>query len=230
MWAAREFIVNGEDFLDVVLTLEPSLIVSGRIQFDGTATPPADVTSMSLSLRQEGLLRLVPATINADRTFRVSAAPGEYYVIQRGGSSDWSIGSVMIGGRDVTDLPVRINPGENLPDVVVTLTDRWAELSGRLVDTNGGPASGYHVVVFSTNKQYWTSRANRRPSMARTATDGAFRVGGLRPGSYHVVAVHEIDQQDLDEVLLSQLAAGAMTLILKDGEKRVQDLKFAGGN
>jgi hypothetical protein len=131
-----------------------------------------------------------------------------------------------VSGKDVADGQLLIEPGRGLSDVVVTLTDRTAELAGTLVDATDRPASGYYIVVFPTDRTYWAGASRRVPPAVRSATDGTFRFAGLRAGDYHVVALTDVDPQDLDAALLAQLVPAAISVSLQDGDRKVQNLKM----
>ena len=49
------------------------------------------------------------------------------------------------------------------------------------------------------------------------------------PGTYFLAALTDVDREELfDRAFLEQVAAGALTITLADGETKVQDLKLAG--
>jgi hypothetical protein len=129
----------------------------------------------------------------------------------------WTLKSIMLNGRDVTDVSFEVKPGEDVAGLVITLTDRPTELSGRVIDRAGRAAPGFPIVVFSTE--------------VRPASDGQFSITGLPAGEYFVCAVTDLDPNDLsDPTFLEQLAAsGALKVTLADGEKKTQDLRLAGG-
>jgi len=135
----------------------------------------------------------------------------------------------MLNGRDVADAPLEVKPNEDVPGLVVMLTDRPTELSGTVVDRAGRPAPGFPIVVFSTDRAYWTI-GSRRIQQARPSSDGKYTLTGLPAGEYYVCAVTDLDQAQLyDPVFLEALAAGSFKITLTDGERKTQDLKLAGG-
>jgi hypothetical protein len=237
MWAMREVHLNGEDVTGVTLALEPGLTFSGRVSFDAMkVAPPKDVTSVRLTLRGPSVLS-TPIPVNPDGTFSVSTViPGRYQLdativedqAQSTTAQVWSIKSAVVDGNDVGDAEFLIEPGRSVSDVVVTFTDRTGELVGTLVDAADRPAGGYYVVVFPADRSYWARSGRWRPPPARTATDGTFRFSGLPAGNYHIVALTEIDQQDLGPLLFSRLAPMAMTIALQDGGRKEQTLKLTG--
>jgi hypothetical protein len=144
--------------------------------------------------------------------------------------SAWTLKSAMFNGRDVADLPFDVRPNEDASGLVVTFTDRPTEISGSVVDRAGRPAPGFPIVVFSTDRAYWTV-GSRRIQQARPSSDGKYKLSGLPAGEYYVCAVTDLDQGQLyDPSALDALAAGSFKITLADGEKKVQDLKLAGGS
>jgi hypothetical protein len=142
----------------------------------------------------------------------------------------WTLKSIMLNGRDVTDVSFEVKPGEDVAGLVITLTDRPTELSGRVIDRAGRAAPGFPIVVFSTDRAQWAV-GSRRVRQVRPASDGQFSITGLPAGEYFVCAVTDLDPNDLsDPTFLEQLAAsGALKVTLADGEKKTQDLRLAGG-
>jgi len=185
-----------------------------------------------------GMGVVVPQASPTDATgaFSVSGLlPGRYVVggpLFFGASSDsvtWALQSVTIDGRDVTDLAVAISIEAVPTNVVVTFSDRWQELSGRLLDAAGAPASDHTVVVFPADMSYWLPES-RRILTARPGTDGHFRFGGPGPvslpvGNYWLAAVTDLARgEQFDKRLLEQLVNAAVKVTVQAGEKAVQDL------
>ena len=143
----------------------------------------------------------------------------------------WTLKSIVLNGRDVTDVSFEVKPGEDIAGLVITLTDRPTELSGRLIDRADRPAPGFPIVVFSTDHAQWAV-GSRRVRQVRPSSDGKFSITGLPAGDYFVCVVTDLDPNDLsDPTFLEQLAAsGAQKVTLADGEKKVlKDLRLAGG-
>ena len=112
--------------------------------------------------------------------------------------------------------------------LVVTLTDRPTEISGIVKDAAGRPAPGFPIIVFSTDRNNWTT-GSRRVLQARPSSDGQYRLVGLPAGEYYVAAVTDIDPTQLyDPAFLQQLTASSFKITLADGEKKTQDLKLGG--
>jgi hypothetical protein len=141
----------------------------------------------------------------------------------------WSLKGVMANGRDIADAPIDMRPGVDVSDVVVTFTDQPSELSGTVTDAAGRVAADFPIVVFSTDRAYWTL-GSRRVQTTRPSTDGKYKIAGLPAGEYFVCAVTAVDRTEVyDPAFLSQLTGISFKISIKDGEKRGQDVKLGGG-
>jgi hypothetical protein len=180
-------------------------------------------------------------TIAADGTFTAKGVvPGSYRVTVFGagmilnqqlpGSGDgWTLKSALLAGRDVSDVPFEVRPGENVSNLVVTFTDRPTELSGVVYDQANRPIGSFPIVVFSSDRAFWTS-GSRRVQLIRPSSDGKFKTTGLPPGEYFVCAATEVDDEQLYELsFLELLVPGSFKITLAEGEKRTLDLKLGGG-
>jgi hypothetical protein len=241
-FAAATVDVMGVDQSGIRLALQPALSFPARIAFAGSATAPP-LAGYRIPMRQlPPLILNAPAPVipptSATGTFTVTGViPGRYviggplFLGANSSSLTWSLASVTVDGRDVTDLPVDIGP-DNVPkDVVITYADRSQELSGRLQQSSGAPATDYTIVVFPADKAYWIP-GSRRILTTRSGTDGQFRLGGpgfitLPAGDYLLAAVSEIDKDEqFDPAFLTSLQAAAVRVTVKPGEKKTQNLSI----
>ena len=250
LWAAEDVSVNGQDLQGITLRLQPGMTVSGKMQVQAaTLTPPTDFSRARITIASattgtspgDVIAAMTSAsfgTVNADGTFKVEGVvPGSYRasVLMPGvllmpglpGGTGFVLKSAMVNGRDVADLPLEIKPNGPVSDMVITLTDRITEISGRLSDGLDRPVSTFPIVVFSTSPEYWLPGA-RRVQQARPASDGRYRVTGLPPGEYYISAATDVDEAELYESsFLNLLVTGAFKITLGDGEKKVQDLRLS---
>jgi hypothetical protein len=230
--------VAGADILGVQLILRPAMTMAGRLAFDSA-------TSLVLGGRRIPLRALTTSAASAggaavsatdqSGAFTVSnLVPGRYVLggpLSFGPTTDtmtWTLQSVVADGRDVTDLPLEI--ADTAPkSVVVTYTDKWQELSGRLQSQSGAPVSEYSIIVFPEDKAYWF-QGTRRIVAARPGTDGRFTLSGkglttLPPGKYLLAAVTDIGRDEqFDPAFLAQIVSAAVPVTLGPGEKKIQDL------
>jgi hypothetical protein len=228
MWASADLVVDGRQPATVALTLEPSMTVSGRVAFDGTGAPPTDLTQIGILLTSAGVNESMSSAmgqVDADGRFRIAGVTPGRYVISPRGISTWRARSADVGGRDALDFLLDVKPGEDVTNVVVTLTDRASDLSGTLDDALGRATSDATVIVFADDPQYWTPRS-RRIMATRPSTDGKFSFPNLPAGDYRLIAVSDVAQdQWFDPAFLRQLSSAAVSLKLADGERKTQNLR-----
>ena len=255
-WAAEEISVQGRDVSDLTLTLRPGMTISGKIVYEATTkTPPTDLSKSGLTLMTaptgNGLNDMVgalmgsgstPLAVAADGTFTIKGvAPGRYRINSPLGmmatagvptmapsSGGFTLKSVIAGGRDVADSVLDVKPGADVSSVVISFTDQPAELSGTVFDGAGRATPEFPIIVFSTDRGYWTL-GSRRVQTAHPSSDGKYRIT-LPAGEYFVSAVTAVDRTEVyDPQFLNQLTGVAFRITIKDGEKKTQDLKLGGG-
>ncbi len=156
----------------------------------------------------------------ASGTTTASDAIGPELVI---GEAHWSLRSVVVGGREVFDLPVEIGAAD-VAGGVATFTDLHSELSGTLQSASGIPAPEYDVVMLPSSPAMWL----RRVQSTRPATDGRFAFYDLPAGDYLLAALTDVEPADLaDTAFLESLAKAALPVHLAEGETKVQSLRIS---
>jgi uncharacterized protein (DUF2141 family) len=232
--------VAGGDVFGVQLTMRPLLSFQGSLAFRGTAAAPAlagrRVPMKSLAPPSSGTTVPGVQVTTATGAFTVSSVlPGPYIIggpLGFGPNTDtmtWALESVIVDGRDVTDLPITITVDTLPQNVAVTYTDRFQELTGRITRSTGAPVSEHTIIVFPEDKAYWIS-GSRRILITRPGTDGKFTLSGagpttLPPGKYLLAAITDIDKDEqFDPAFLAALVPAAVPITLQPGDKKVQDL------
>jgi hypothetical protein len=161
--------------------------------------------------------------------------PGRYQIggpLGFGPTADtmtWALKSVAVDGADVTDRILEVSGDTPPKSIVVTYSDQFQELSGRLQSQSGAPASDYTILVFPEDKSYWI-HGSRRIVTTRPGTDGKFTLSGagpttLPPGRYLLAAVTDLGRDEqFDPAFLGQVVPAAIPITLGPGEKKIQDL------
>jgi hypothetical protein len=231
-WGRTEIYVGDGDVTTADISLQPTLTLAGRLEFDrgaGTRTPT--LASLVVRLvdaddadRPAGLA----ATIRNDGSFEIRGiAPGRYLVAATD-PEGWRLKSAVIGGRDAADIPIEIQPDTRVADAVVTFTNRATEVTGRLQAAGGRPVSEYFVVIFPADRSLWM-RGSRRNAVTRPGTDGQFVVAGLPPGAYIASLAAGVNDLELgDRAFFEALVDRGVKFTLADGEKKVQNLRVGG--
>ena len=135
--------------------------------------------------------------------------------------------SATLNGRDVLDLPLDVSIGRSIDGVVLTFTDRMAELSGAVLDAAGATNADLYVMLLPADRAYWATPTSRRfRAPVTTGLDGRYRFPNLPAGDYLLVALGDVDGLDTtDPNVLEQLAAGGIKITIADGEKKTQDIR-----
>jgi protocatechuate 3,4-dioxygenase beta subunit len=249
-WAVTNVVVRDGDIKDLRLPLQPSMALSGGVVFEGSASaPPADPAAVRLGLELSGVPAHTPAGATPGRLLGISAPepvapdgdgrfsisgilPGTYALSATSSAfaagRTWWPRSATSGGRDLLDMPLRFGTElRTVDDVVLTLSDRPGELTGRLLTAAGAPAPEYSVILFSADRAHWFPGA-RRTRAVRPATDGTFLIGELPAGEYFLAALTDAEPGVWDQAaFLEQIARAALGVSIGDGARVRQDLQIA---
>jgi hypothetical protein len=240
LWGLAELTATGEDLSGLTIRLQPGMSVSGRIAFDGGAPEsPADPRGVRLVLvptSETGMatMTLPPAAVKPDGGFTFPGVlPGTYRLRVNpppagGPRGPWTPRSALLQSRNLLDVPVEVQPGVDVRDITVTLTDQQTRLSGTLVDRTGRPTPQFFVLAFAVDRNYWTTES-RWVKSARAGADGTFALDGLPPGEYFLAALTELDPaQQQDSGFLDLVSPAAIKITLKEGQRLVQTLRVGG--
>ena len=230
LYATADVNVDGRDQA-VALELQQGMTVSGRLAFDGDPSRvPPDLTALQMWLspiRSGAALTVDPARAAADGSFRFTGVPAATYSLSYSSSAAfdrWTLKSATSHGQEVLDTMLPVRAGQPVEDMVLTFTDKPAELSGRLQDATGRPASSYDVIAFAIDREFWTP-FSRRVRETRPDTTGTFVFRGLAPGDYFIAALTDVEPgQWYNPAFLAELVGAAARVTIRDGARTVQDL------
>ena len=233
LWGSLAIAVDDADITGVSVLLRTGVKISGRVEFDGNAEKPAPDELSRISVLVEPfdghMDHASIGRIDAKGEFTIyGLAAGRYYI--RGGqpSAGWTFKGAFLGDRDVSDDPLELD-STDVPDVVITFTDRPASLAGTVQQAERAARDGVAVVVFPADSKAWldTGANSRRMRKVAVTDSGAYDVPALPAGSYYVAAVSEAAAGDWrDPAFLEQLAPGAAHVQITDGEKATQSLRL----
>ena len=240
--ATQNINVAGQNISGVTLALQPSVTLSGNITVESSGTPaPTDYSSFRVDVPDVDPLPFaggpggrgggqIASGGRADKNgaFTVlSLMPGGHYV-RVSGSDPWTLKSVIVAGRDVTDEPIELRSGRDVDNVTIVLTDRATEISGAVRDGTGTAVAGMAVIAFSTDQQQWQPQS-RSIQAVRTGQDGTYRMRGLPPGDYRIIATEDVEQGEwFDPAFLERVLLSSEKISLSEGEQKTRDLKPAG--
>ena len=234
-WAAADVNVSGQD-LEVPLTLQPGVAINGRVVFEGSQPTPADLQTLSFALVPPGSGGAAQTSgggrVDAERRFTFAGVtPDTYQFVTTwnapGAHDKWLIKSSTANGREAFEAPLRVNANETV-DWTVTYTDKPTSLTGVFQDRDGRAATDYYILVFSSDRRYWTP-GSRRVRMTRPGTDGAYSVKGLPPGEYYLAAPADLETGEWnDPTLLEEVVRSSARVTLRDGETTTRDFRIGG--
>jgi carboxypeptidase family protein len=223
-------IVEGRDVDNVQMILRPGATLEGELTLDGARETPAPALS-TLRVRApfpDGAPGDAPSgAVQSNGRFVLRGLmSGDHQIAVEGLPSPWVVKSVLLRGRDVADLGVEVNEGQQLRGARITIGDRESEVSGRVAD-RGTPVADAAVLLYSVAPQFWV-RTHRRMRMTRTDADGRFTVRGLPDGEYLAIASSAIDEGDLGrrELLESMRSLATPVSISGQAVRVTIDLPF----
>jgi hypothetical protein len=127
------------------------------------------------------------ASTDTEGYYELTELPAGRYTLRvsRSGYVSLAFGQRYPGELNV---PVRLGSGETLENINFALP-RGGVIAGRIVDEIGDPIAG--VSVFATQLRYFSGRRRIVPVETlsiRTDDTGQYRLVGLTPGEYYVMA------------------------------------------
>jgi hypothetical protein len=223
------------DLDDIVVSMKPTVNLAGRVVFETAPAPAVTGDALSIGAQpKDGSMRSAdpghPAAVAADFTFTLRRLAGELIVRPNGRLNNWVLKAVLLGGRDVTDVPTEFR-AEDSGRLEVVLTTRASELTGNVTNDKGEPAANCTVVLFGEDKATWF-QSSTRFRVTNPGRDGRFSIKGLRGGRYYLIAVpldRGLNSRNVDDAALERLVKDATPLVLGDDDQRVVDLKITTG-
>ena len=236
-WARQPVTVAaGRPVENVAITLRAPLTVTGRVLFEGAAERPAAdrmPNALITIFPAEQLFRAAgPApgsTIDATTghiSIRGVAPPGRFFFGMPGLPTPWTMQSITVAGRDVTDVAFEIGEAD-VSDVTITFTDKPASVSGSVQLPASGEAIS--VYLFPADRARWPDArlSTRTVRYARAGANG-FSLANVIPGDYRIVAAREAETADWpDESTLAKLSAKATPLRVDAGQAARISLQVA---
>ena len=228
-FAAQPVSVNGDDLPNLTVVLSAGATISGTISFLPGSSPVPDITQFRITAPSTDQSDFGPqpsARADKDGNFTLSGvSAGAHLIRPSNGSRTWILKSVTAGDRDVTDTPFQVRSGENLANVTVVFTDKQSEINGTLTTENGTPVPEFTVLAFPADATLWRAQS-RQIMTARPDQTGKYRIRGLPPGDYYLATVDPSQQGEwFEPAYLDEHRAGAIRVVLGDGDVKTQDFK-----
>jgi hypothetical protein len=232
-FARQEITVGGEDLNGVVIVTAPGGRITGQIVSDTGTLAQLRPQQVAVTARAAEPDVIGPgggggaARVNNDWTFEIDGV-FDPRLLRVNLPQGWYLKAVMLGGRDATDMPVDVHPGQTLSGVQVVVTDKASEVNGRVIDGRGQPVTDVTVVVFPSDEKRWTYQS-RFVRTARPDQDGRFQIRGLPAhDGYLIIPIQNLeDGQAGDPDFLATVRDSAKAFSLNENETRAMELRWS---
>lgn len=233
-YASTTISVNGSDITGIQLVASKPSSISGRFVIPSIG----DAKTLRPSSLRVGAFPAPngtpvfgptpqPGPVSDDWTFETKSRPGAMRLNVQGIQPPWTVKAIRHRGIDVTDTGLEAKANEDLNDVEIELTNRSTNVSGSVTNTRGEPVRDYWAVLFARDREKWRPQS-RYVRISRPDQEGRFKVTGLPPGEYLVVASDSLDPSEAtDPEFLDRIQARATRLTLGEGESKTIDLKLS---
>jgi hypothetical protein len=232
LWAQEIVSVGDRDVTGLVIPLNRTLSVSGRVTFSGAATPPNAQTlpriSAQLGSVETGALsRGYFGQLQADGTFQLQGVlPGKYVLSMSLAAPPWTVvKSVTTAGGDLTDAVIDV-AGDL--DLNVTVTDTiLGSITGRVGSSIGATGDPSWLRMFPVDRRYWSEpyAVMRRFRTVSVAPDGNFSITALPAGEYFLVPASQGGSDWIDAATMETMARAAERIRVNDGDKLVIEVR-----
>ncbi|HKE87786.1 MAG TPA: carboxypeptidase-like regulatory domain-containing protein [Vicinamibacterales bacterium] len=202
----------------------PGMSIRGRITLEDSngLAIPAGIGLLAVSTDRDYApsLGFVPrAQIDTDDTFEMDGLAGFRRLTLTGVPEGWWIKSAIVDGIDASTTPVRFVPGAPpLENIEIVLSNKSASIVGEVTNVQPAQRSAVGILVFPTDSNRWHGPFIGNAGLDQ---DGHFKVLGIPPGDYWVVATTtaeiEGDFQNNLAALLASLVPSAKRATLREG-------------
>jgi hypothetical protein len=225
--AMLKLTVAAEDVTGVRLVALPPAVMTGRIVVDASMAFPNAALSLMATVDDQLMPGgVVPATVADDLTFELTALPGRNHINAINVPSGWMVRSVHVNSVDVIDEGVEVKPGDRIAGVDIEVTDKIATISGLATDARGEPAKECTLLIFPADERRWKQGGGRYVQTALPGRDGRYRIAGVVPADYYIIALDKVEQGEWYEPgFFERVRSKATSVSISEGEAKTVDLK-----
>lgn len=231
-WGRMAISVGGSNIDGLVFPMHAAGKIRGRVTFaDGVKVPTSPFLLFAQPANGDPSLgNPSTRTAQGDSTFSFELSgllPGTYLLdpLSFGGMAPIS---VMWDGHEMKDTGFDATQGRDFDNVVLTLTNNFAEVTGVVSDANG--PTGGAVLVFPAERERWSNFGwtPLRLQSTPAAANGTYRARRLPEGDYLMVAVDATKSNEwVNPKFLAAAAPFAKKVSVKWGDKVVVDLPIS---
>jgi Carboxypeptidase regulatory-like domain len=227
--ATAKITATGDDINDLQLIAAKPSTATGRILMDPAAgsTLPQGLMIFPMPIEPGAMpMGMPPTRISDDGSFELKAAPGKTR-INMGGSPGWTVRSIRLNGTDITDTGLEFRPNEDISGIEIEITNKVTTITGLVTNSRGETVKDYAAIAFAQDREKWKING-RYQAIGRPDQDGRFKMGGLTPSDYYIIALDKVDPSQInDPDFLDSIRARATAITIREGESRTVDLKLS---
>lgn len=209
----------------VAAALERGIDIDGRIvTVDGVDPPP--MAQITVLVQQPGMANAVQ-TPDAQGQFRWSRLPrGRTVVSVLRAPAGFYLREIRYSGQTQPDDAFVVDPAASSQTLELVLDNKPSAITG-VVEDNDNPVNQPYVVAVK-----WPASLDMAPKHRISGSaDGKFRIAGLPPGEYRVLAVSDANKDKLSEPgVLERLLPYAEKVTLDRGAAQDVHLKLVDPN
>ena len=225
----RPVSVAGADIEDLTLVRKTGSTVSGTLVTDEDARPafqPSGIRVLLVAPTGRVLPTVRVVSFEPDWSFKMASLGGPFLFRMIGLPDSWTLRSVKLDDRDITDAPWDVpTGGKQIGGMKMVITQKIGRVSGSVVDEAGQPTVNATIVVFAEDESLWMP-GSRFVRFTRPARDGTFSISGLPAGTYRAVARSYVeDGQWEDRAFLEEVRDSGARFALTDGGSHTLNLK-----
>ena len=217
----------------MTLRLAQGATLTGTVTYEGMAPTPAGGVTLVAMPTDFDRGPIIGAgsmgfSMQPDNTFEYNGVFGPSLLMAQPRNPEWYVKSITYKGRELADSSFDFGYEETFRDIAVVISGNGAAVTGLVIDERANPVRDYVVVLFATASEKWTVRT-RWMKTARPSQDGQFKVTGVVPGEYWVVAIDRLDGNEASGDLqnprvLESLTSRARRIALGEGQSQVMTL------
>jgi protocatechuate 3,4-dioxygenase beta subunit len=229
--ASAKITATGQDISGLQLVGAKPSTASGRVVLDPavSASLPTALQLMIMPIEPGDpsmMMGSQPARLADDGTFELKAWPGRMRINMMGMTNGFVVRAVRLNGTDITDAGVEFKANEDVSGFEVELTNKLTTISGLVTNARGEAVKEYATIAFAQDRDKWKI-FGRYQSMGRPDQDGRFKISGLAPSDYYIVALDKVDPSQMsDPEFLDVIRTKATAITIREGETRTVDLKI----
>jgi protocatechuate 3,4-dioxygenase beta subunit len=228
-------VIKDSDIENLRIAPVPVSSVHGRLRLEGgqkgewsnfVVALASDETDSELWHQFTGETKSLDAPVNRDGNFEIQYVPAGSYRISAwsgtGPGHDSFVQSILLGGKDVMNSGLSVSGGNYSLDIV--MGTHPGAIEGAVLDAGDQPVAGATVIAIPD-----AARRGRPDTYQSDSADqqGRFKLHGLAPGEYEVIAVEYLDDDYRDPEFLKKYENSSVVVKLEKGEHKAVSLKVA---